>query len=193
MPVFSLYFELGFDHILDLNGYDHILFIVALCALYRIEEFKKLVILITAFTLGHSVTLGLATLNLISFNRSLIEFLIPCTILITAVNNIMVKGKPIRRSHIVNYAFALFFGLIHGMGFAGYLKNLLSKNDSILTPLFAFNLGLELGQIIIIGLIMFLSFIFVRIFRASQRDWRLVTSSAVAGISAMMMIETKFW
>ena len=193
MGQFGTYFQLGYEHILDIAGYDHILFVVALCAIYQIQDWKKILILVTAFTIGHSITLALSTLELISFRSDIIEFLIPVTIFITAFTNLLKRHSSAPKKLNSNYFFALFFGLIHGLGFSNYLKSLLGREQSILTPLLAFNLGLELGQILIVLFFIVTSFVFVGLFNVSKRDWLLVISSAVAGIAITMMIETKFW
>lgn len=194
MGEFRLYFELGMEHILDPRGYDHIMFVIALCTVFVFGDWKKVLILVTAFTIGHSITLGLATLNVIRVNTSLIEFLIPVTILLTAVSNIFSRTNTIRRSKIqTNYILALFFGFIHGMGFSNYLRALLGKDESIFTQLFAFNIGLEAGQIIVVSFFLLITFIFIDIFRISRRDWRLVISSAIIGIAFTMMADNKFW
>ena len=189
MSEFELYFVLGKDHILDYaNGYDHILFVVALCAVYVIKDWKQILILVTAFTVGHSVTLALATLNIIKVSVSWIEFLIPLTIFTTAVSNLFRKEQMFATTAIqTNYILALFFGLIHGMGFSNYLKALLGKDQGIVLQLFAFNIGLEVGQIIIVGIFLMVSFIAVNLAGADRRDWRMVISSAVAGIALMLM------
>ncbi|CAN5157739.1 HupE/UreJ family protein [soil metagenome] len=189
MSEFQLYFVLGKDHILDYaNGYDHILFVVALCAVYIIKEWKQILILITAFTIGHSITLALSTLKVISVNSSLIEFLIPLTIFVTSVSNLFKKEQSLNQGPIqVNYFLALFFGLIHGMGFSNYLKALLGRDQSIFSQLFAFNLGLEFGQIIIVGIFLAVSFIVLNLARVPRRDWRMVISSATAGIALILM------
>ena len=189
MSEFELYFVLGKDHILDYaNGYDHILFVVALCAVYVIKDWKQILILVTAFTVGHSVTLALATLNLIKVSVSWIEFLIPLTIFTTAISNLFRKEQMFAATAIqTNYILALFFGLIHGMGFSNYLKALLGKDQGIVLQLFAFNIGLEVGQIIIVGIFLVVSFIAVNLAGADRRDWRMVISSAVAGIALILM------
>ena len=189
MSEFELYFVLGKDHILDYaNGYDHILFVVALCAVYVIKDWKQILILVTAFTVGHSVTLALATLNIIKVSVSWIEFLIPLTIFTTAVSNLFRKEQMFAATAIqTNYILALFFGLIHGMGFSNYLKALLGKDQGIVLQLFAFNICLEVGQIIIVGIFLVVSFIAVNLAGADRRDWRMVISSAVAGIALMLM------
>ncbi len=194
MSQFAIYFELGREHILDINGYDHILFVIALCSIYLLQDWKKVLILITAFTIGHSITLALSTLELVNFRSDIIEFLIPCTIFISAFSNLLRKQSALTPSKFnLNYFFALFFGLIHGLGFSNYLKSILGREDSIVTPLLSFNLGLELGQIIIVVFFMIISFVFVNIFNVARRDWNLIISSAVAGIAITIMLETKFW
>lgn len=194
MSTFSLYFDLGLTHILDVNGYDHILFVIALCAVYMLGDWKKVLIIVTAFTIGHSVTLALATLDIVKINPSLIEFLIPVTIFITAITNIFRKQQSIKRQSVqLNYAFALFFGLIHGMGFSNYLRSLLGRDESIVMQLLAFNLGLEIGQIVIVLIFLALSFIIVDIMQAGRRDWKMVISSAIAGIALTLMLDTRFW
>jgi hypothetical protein len=194
MSQFWIYFDLGRQHILDINGIDHILFVIALCVIYQVQDWKKVLILITAFTIGHSITLALSTLELVNFRSDMIEFLIPVTIFITAFGNLFRKNSALTPGKFnTNYFFALFFGLIHGLGFSNYLKSLLGKEDSIVAPLLAFNLGLELGQMIIVVFFMIIAFVFVSLFNVSRRDWNLIISSAVAGIAITMMIETKFW
>jgi len=190
MQDFGVYFELGLQHILDLGGYDHILFVIALCCTYFIGDWRKVVVLVTAFTIGHSLTLALSVFNLIRVDTALIEFLIPLTILVTAFSNVVTK----RRRRQVNtdwltYSYALFFGLIHGLGFSNYLRALLGKESSIATPLFAFNLGLELGQLVIVFVVLVLSFIGMTIFSVSRRDWTFFLSAAVFGVAFVMALE----
>jgi hypothetical protein len=195
MSEFRLYFGLGKDHILDYaNGYDHILFVIVLCALYVGRDWKKVLILVTAFTIGHSITLALSTLRVITIKGELVEFLIPLTILITAVSNLFKDENSISdRPFQMNYFYAAFFGLIHGLGFSNYLRSILRKDDSILTQLFAFNLGLEVGQLIVVVLFMSISFILVDLFGLNRRDWKMVISSAVAGIALMLMKNAVYW
>ncbi|MFM7855513.1 MAG: HupE/UreJ family protein [Flammeovirgaceae bacterium] len=189
MSEFFLYFSLGRDHILDYaNGYDHILFVLALCSVYVIRDWKKILILVTAFTIGHSITLALATMQIISVDTGLIEWLIPITILITAVNNLFKKVEAVSRDTIqINYVFALFFGLIHGMGFSNYLRAILGKDHSIITQLLAFNLGLEYGQIIVVVLFLIFTYILVDWAKVARRDWNLILSSAIAGIALILI------
>ena len=174
-----------------MQGYDHILFVIALCALYLLRDWRKLLILVTAFTVGHSITLALATLRLVNINPALIEFLIPVTIFITAVSNILrSRNASLPQVAPLNYAFALCFGLIHGLGFSNYLRSLLGRDESLVMPLLSFNLGLELGQVVIVLLFLMASSLVVGLLGASRRDWKLVISSAIAGVSLMLMAET---
>ena len=194
METFKLFLGLGLEHIIDINGSDHILFVIALTALFTISDWKKVLILVTAFTIGHSITLALATLRVINFNTELIEFLIPVTIFLTAFFNLFRNkgaGRPMKAQ--INYYFAIFLGLIHGLGFSNYLRSLLGRDETIITQLLAFNIGLEIGQIIIVIIFLIASIIVVDLGGVSKRDWRLVISSGVAAIALTMMYETKFW
>ena len=194
MSEFALYFDLGKEHILDPNGYDHILFVIALCIAYTVREWKKVLILVTAFTLGHSITLALSTLEIVNVKAELIEFLIPVTIFITAASNIVGRtDTPSEGSMKLNYVYAAFFGLIHGLGFSNYLKSILGPDETIVTQLLAFNLGLELGQIIIVTIFLIAGFVLVDLFGVNRRDWKLVISSAVAGVALVLIKENIFW
>ncbi|MBK8290041.1 MAG: HupE/UreJ family protein [Flammeovirgaceae bacterium] len=195
MSEFALYFGLGKDHILDyVNGYDHILFVLALCAVYLIRDWRQILILVTSFTIGHSITLALATLKVINFSAEIIEFLIPLTIFITAAGNLFKGDSTVTNAKVqINYLFALFFGLIHGLGFSNFLRALLGKNENIVSPLFAFNLGLEFGQIIVVAIFLAISFVLVELLKVSRRDVRLVLSAAIAGIALVLMNDRIFW
>jgi hypothetical protein len=193
MGQFQLYFQLGIQHILDIKGFDHILFVVALCAIYVTRDWRKILILVTAFTIGHSITLALATLKLVRVNSDWIEFLIPVTIAVTAVSNIFSPKPSSGRGIQINYVFALFFGLIHGLGFSNYLRSLLGKEASIFQPLLAFNLGLEVGQLVIVTITVVVAGLLVGIVGVNRKDWALVISSIVLGMAVMMMIDNKFW
>jgi hypothetical protein len=192
MTSFELYFKLGLQHILDIKGFDHILFVLALCAVYVVRDWAKILILVTAFTIGHSLTLALATFNVIQVRSDIIEFLIPVTIAITAVLTLF-KPKPSSGKGIqLNYFLALFFGLIHGLGFSNYLKSLLGKEASIWQPLLAFNIGLEVGQIVIVAAFLLVTSL-VHLMGMNRKEWTLIVSAFVLGISCMLMLETKFW
>jgi hypothetical protein len=190
MTTFGLYLSLGIDHIADFAGYDHILFLMALCAVYSLKQWAKVLILVTAFTLGHTLTLALATLDLVRISTNLIEFLIPVTIVITALMNIMQRSQAADAvSHRIKYAIALFFGLIHGLGFSNYLRSLLGTEQDLLLPLFSFNLGLELGQIMIVLAVLLLSFILVNLVGMKRREWNLILSGAALGVSLILCVE----
>lgn len=190
MSTFQLYLTLGLQHIADFKGYDHILFIVVLCAVYQLKHWKKILILITAFTIGHSASLLLATLNLIRISGDWIEFFIPVTILLTAIGNILQRKESYSiNHHKYKYALALFFGLIHGMGFSNYLRALLSDEDSLIGPLFSFNLGIEIGQILIVSGFIMAGIIIINGLKARSREWNLVISGAGLGISLILIFE----
>jgi hypothetical protein len=193
MSTFYTYFELGYDHILDINGFDHILFIIAICTAYSLYEWKKVLILVTAFTIGHSLTLALSVLDILSINSALIEFLIPLTILITAISNILKIQPSLSKNKLrASYILALFFGLIHGLGFSNYLKVLLGRNNEIIGQLFGFNIGLEIGQILIVVCFLVISFIATELIKVNKRDFKLVVSSMIIGISLMLMLNSDY-
>jgi len=185
--MFTTYLQLGFDHILDIEGFDHILFVVALCAVYRISQWKQVLILVTAFTIGHSITLALAGMELVSISPEIIEFLIPFTILLTALFNVW-KGSVTSKHIKWNYFLALFFGLIHGLGFSNFFRALISKEDNIISMLFPFNIGVEIGQIVIVFITMFCSYLVIDIFRKDQRDWNLFVSGGAAFVALTLIL-----
>jgi HupE / UreJ protein len=189
MNNFSLYFKLGWQHIADLNGIDHILFILALCVRYQFADWKKILILITAFTIGHSVTLGLSVFSIIDFSTKWIEFLIPVTILITACSNVFVKKFVFKTKFPLVYFFALGFGLIHGLGFSNYIKSILGIKTNIIAPLFAFNVGLEVGQLLIVFCILLLTAICIGIFKLNRREYILFLTGGIFAVSLQMIME----
>jgi hypothetical protein len=193
---FLVYLRLGFDHIADLGAYDHILFIVALSAGYGVADWKQLLVLVTAFTVGHSVTLALATLRLISISSALVEILIPLTILVTAGYNAgQARGSrdgsgPGRRTHQIKYALALGFGLIHGLGFSTFLRAVLGEEESIALPLFSFNVGLEVGQIGILSVVLLSTFVIVHWVRVKRTSW-VTMLSGVTGVAALALLAVR--
>ena len=199
---FSTYTRIGFHHIADITAYDHILFVVALCAIYKLSEWKRVAILVTAFTIGHSVTLALAALDVITFPKDVIELLIPVTIVLTCLYNIFSRTNQPRagkmtpskiayltRQIMVNYFFAFFFGLIHGMGFSNYLKSVLDADESLVWLLFAFNVGLELGQLMIVAIILVIAYFAMDILKVKQRTWNVVVSSTVGFMAIWLIME----
>ncbi len=194
--MFQTYLTLGFEHILDLNAYDHILFIIALCAIYRPSEWRKILILVTAFTIGHSVTLALAATGVLTFPTPIIEFLIPVTIILTGLNNSWKKddrsGNHFSKTMKINYGLALFFGFIHGMGFSNFLKSTLLPGEeaSFVLQLLAFNLGIELGQLIIVGILFVVAAIAFQLAAVKKREWVLFLSGMTTGVAVILAIET---
>jgi hypothetical protein len=197
MSDFEIYLPLGFQHITDLNGYDHILFVIALCAIFRLKDWKKVAFLITAFTIGHSITLALATLNLITYSTKLIELLIPVTIVLTCLLNFFHKpaeySLDVEKPSFFRYPVAMAFGLIHGMGFSNYLRSLLGTEQSIWQPLLAFNIGLELGQLIIVAIILIINALLLDIFRIKKHNWNLILSGIVLGVALTLIRDAEFW
>ena len=182
--MFKTYLELGFDHILDLNAYDHILFVVTLCVIYAVAQWKQILILVTAFTIGHSVTLALSTLGIVNIPGTLIEYLIPVTIILTAVYNFF-KIKADNEKIQLHYSLAAFFGLIHGLGFSNYLKALLGSEESIVGPLLAFNIGVELGQLVIVAITIGVSMLLVKLLGLKHKYW----VWAISGLAILVSLK----
>jgi len=194
MNSLGFYIKLGFEHISDFAGYDHMLFLVALCAIYNVRQWKSILVLVTAFTVGHSVTLILSSFDLLTIPSNVIEFLIPVTILLTALNNV-IGSNPAEAGAKMNknYAMALFFGFVHGMGFSNYFKALLMDSSSVALPLLGFNLGIELGQILVVFFIVSVAYLFLSRLGVKQREWNLFISGAAAGMSLIFIVENKIW
>jgi hypothetical protein len=189
MSDFWLYLKLGLTHVLDWQAYDHVLFLIVLVAAYNFSNWKRIIILVSLFTIGHTVSLLLANYTIVSVSSSWIEFLIPVTILVAALYNLFTSGKNNRSEKVgLFYVITIFFGLIHGFGFATYYKIISGGNDIL--PLLEFALGVEFAQIIVVTAVLILSFIFQSIFRFSKRDWVLVISSIVIGVIIPMLQNT---
>lgn len=195
MNDFWIWFSTGFDHILDWNGYDHILYVMALCVLFSVNEWKKLLVLVTAFTIGHSLTLAISALNIFTIKQGIIEVLIPITILFTCIVNLFYKNRLNNSSrnqsknYSFNYVLALLFGFIHGMGFSYLLRSMLGKEESVVFPLLSFNLGLELGQLIIVAIMLLFSVFLTRFTRIKKADYVFFISSAVFGIAFLLFVQ----
>ncbi len=188
MEDFGFYFKFGWDHIIDTGALDHILFIAVLSAIYMLKDWKQVLILVTAFTAGHAITMILSSRNIIEVNTAWIEFLIPCTILVTALTNLFQKTfthKAIR----INYFLALFFGLIHGLAYANLIKFMLVDEQDFLLTWFSFSLGLEAGQILVVLAILLLAEVFVNLLKLNRRIWVLLLSGIVLVFSLKMAIE----
>jgi hypothetical protein len=189
MNELGMYLKWGFHHIIEWGAWDHILFVLVLTLRYQLADWKKLLILITAFTIGHSITLALSTLNWVDFPSKWIELLIPVTIVLTAISNFWVKNFDFRSKYTPIYFLALFFGLIHGLAFSTYLKSLLGKEESILGPLFTFNIGLELGQLLVVGGILIISFIFVSVLKVKRLRYVQIGSVLAIAFSLNMVLD----
>ena len=193
MHSISFYLELGFRHISDLAGYDHILFLLVLCAIYQLHQWKTLLVLVTAFTVGHSITLALTSFSVISIKSEVIEFLIPMTIIATAIHNLFIRSTSEILGHTRSYWMALFFGFIHGMGFANYFRALLMDESSILIPLLGFNLGIELGQLLFVLLVLGVAYVVTNWLKMPQRDWNIFVSGGGFSLALVLAIENRFW
>ena len=190
MPLsdFLFYFKLGWLHIVNLDALDHQLFILALVTVYTSKNLKQVLILVTAFTIGHSLTLLLSVLDVIRFSSKWVEFLIPCTIVITALSNLFKKDFSLKAMNI-NYYFALFFGLIHGMGFANAVRMMLAKDQNIGWGLFGFNAGLEVGQIFFVIIILCVTWLGLSVIEIKRREWVIFLSAAVFSLALQMAIQ----
>ena len=181
----------GINHVLDLNGYDHILFLIALSIPYIFKDWKRVLLLVSVFTIGHTLSLMLAAYNVVSVNGKLVEFLIPITILIVAIFNVFTTGKKAKSDKAgILFFSTLFFGIVHGLGFAREFKILVGKTDDKLVTLLEFALGIEFAQIIIVFVVLFLGFLMQTVFRFSKRDWVMVVSAIVIGLVIPMIINS---
>jgi len=188
MTDFVFYFGLGWHHIISLDALDHQLFILALASVYTFKNIRQVLIMVTAFTIGHSLTLALSVMDVIRFSSKWVEFLIPCTIFITALNNLLLIDKRNLTAR-VNYYLAMGFGLIHGMGFANAIRIMLAKDQTIGWGLFGFNIGLEVGQIFVVTIVLLLAALSLNLLKVSRRDWIFFLSSAVFALAVKMAVE----
>lgn len=188
MQDFGFYFRLGWEHIISKDALDHQLFIAALAAIYLLKDWKQVLVLVTAFTIGHSLTLALSVFDLIRFNSKWVEFLIPVTIVITALSNLFQK-KFTPKSIRINYFLALSFGLIHGMGFANSIRFIMADDQNLGWSLFGFNVGLEAGQILVVTALLLFSHLLVTMLRINRREWVIFLSAGVFALALKMVIE----
>ncbi len=195
MNEFWIYFQIGLKHVLDLNAYDHVLFLMALAVPYSFKDWKRVVLLVTLFTLGHTLALVLSVFEIIVIKANVVEFLIPITILITALFNLFTAGKNNKKESINLVVFiTLFFGIIHGLGFSNYFKSILGGDAaSKVLPLAEFALGIEAAQMIVVFVLLVLSYIVQTVFRFSKRDWTLVMSAFIIGVVIPMIIASEIW
>lgn len=195
MSQFWIYFQIGLQHVLDIKAYDHVLFLIALAIPFSFKDWKRIVLLVTLFTVGHTMALLLSVMGIIAIKVNVVELLIPITILITALFNLFTAGKSNKKESInLIFFVTLFFGIIHGLGFSNYFKSLLGGSaSSKLLPLSEFALGIEAAQIIVVFVVLILSYIVQTVFRFSKRDWTLVMSAFVIGVVLPMIIENEIW
>jgi hydrogenase/urease accessory protein HupE len=193
MDDFLLYFKMGLNHVLDLAAYDHILFLIVLAVVFSFNQWKKVLWLVTLFTIGHSITLALSAYGVLKIKMDMIEFAIPVTIFITGLVNILTAKNASSGKQNINLLFAVLFGLIHGLGFSNYFKMMVGKEENKLFPLLEFALGIEAAQIIIVLGILIIGTLLQNFFRVSRRDWILVCSSIVIGFAIQMITDRVFW
>lgn len=195
MSEFWIYFQIGLKHVLDIHAYDHVLFLIALTIPYAFKDWKRILLLVSVFTVGHTLALLLSVLGIIAVKVNIVEFLIPITILITAIFHLFTAGKA-SKSEGVNLVFfvTLFFGIVHGLGFSNYFKSILGgSTSSKLLPLGEFALGIEAAQLVVVFVFLVLSYIVQTVFRFSKRDWALVMSAFVIGVVIPMIVESPIW
>ncbi len=195
MSEFWIYFQLGLKHIINVFSYDHILFLIALSVPFSFKDWKRILLLVTLFTVGHSMSLLLVIFGIVAIKVSVVEMLIPITILIVALFNLFTAGKTNKKESInLIFFVTLFFGIIHGLGFSTYFKSIIAGNTtSKLLPLSEFALGIEAAQIIVVFVVLILSYIVQTFFRFSKRDWTLVMSAFIIGVVLPMIIGNEIW
>ncbi|MFD2822319.1 HupE/UreJ family protein [Lacinutrix iliipiscaria] len=183
--------QYGINHVLDINGYDHVLFLLVLAVPYLFKDWKRVLLLVSVFTIGHTLSLILAAYNVVSVNGKLVEFLIPVTILIVAIFNVFTAGKKASNEKVgILFFSTLFFGIVHGLGFAREFKIMVGHSENKLVTLLEFALGIEFAQIIIVFVALFLGFLMQTVFRFSKRDWIMVVSAIVIGLVIPMIINS---
>ncbi|KAF2341303.1 HupE/UreJ family protein [Flavobacterium tistrianum] len=195
MSQFWIYFQIGLKHVLDINAYDHVLFLIALTVPYLFKDWKRIFLLVSLFTIGHTLALVLSVYGIIAIKVNVVEFLIPITILVTALYHLFTAGKTSKNDG-VNLVFfiTLFFGIIHGLGFSNYFKTILGGSaTSKLLPLGEFALGIEAAQLVVVFVVLVISYIVQTVFRFSKRDWALVMSAFIIGVVIPMIIESPIW
>ncbi len=188
MTDFLFYLQLGWEHIISIDALDHQLFILALVAIFSFQDLKKVLILVTAFTLGHSFTLALSAFDIIRLPSNWVEFLIPCTIVFTALDNLIFSKNEAKLIKL-NYFLALIFGLIHGMGFANSVRMMLAKEQSIVIPLLGFNVGLEIGQIAVVIIVLSIFYILSTFLKLKKKHWVMLVSTPILIFSIKMTLE----
>ena len=195
MSDFWIYFQIGLKHVLNIYAYDHVLFLVALTVPFTFKDWQRIVLLVTLFTVGHTMALLLSVYEIVAIKVNVVEFLIPITIFITALFSLFTAGKSSKKESLnLVFFITLFFGIIHGLGFSNYFKTILGGSaNSKLIPLSEFALGIEAAQIIVVFVVLVLSYIVQTVFRFSKRDWTLVMSAFIIGVVLPMILESEIW
>ena len=195
MSEFWVYFQIGLHHVLDIQAYDHVLFMMALVLPFTFKDWKRLLFSVTLFTVGHTTALLLSVYEILVIKASIVELLIPITILSTAVFNLFTIGKSNRKENLnLIFLITLFFGIIHGLGFSNYFKTLLGgSSNSKLIPLLEFALGIEGAQITVVVAMLIVAYSVQSLFKFSRRDWILVGSAFIIGVVVPMIIENEIW
>ncbi|MCX6172941.1 MAG: HupE/UreJ family protein [Flavobacterium sp.] len=195
MSDFWIYFNIGLKHVLNVCAYDHVLFLLALTVPYEFKNWKQILILVSFFTLGHTLALFLSVFNVIAIKANIVEFLIPITILVTALYNIIFSGKSSKKNTITFIGIiTVFFGIVHGLGFSNYFNSILpGKATDKLLPLFEFALGIEVAQIFVVILSLLLAYIIQTLFKFSKRDWTLTVSAFIVGVVIPILLQNEIW
>lgn len=195
MDAFFIYVNMGINHVLDIKGYDHVLFLLALISPYAFKDWKRILFLVSIFTVGHTLALVLSVYNVVSVKASLVEFLIPVTILITALFALFTAGKTTKKESVTFVGgVTLFFGLIHGLGFSNYFKTIMigTPSEKVL-PLMEFALGIEVAQLVVVMMGLVLAYVAQAFFKFSKREWGLIIASFIIGAVVPMLIENEIW
>ncbi len=195
MNSFWIFFETGLRHVLDIAAYDHVLFLMALTVPYAFRDWKRVLLLVSLFTLGHTASLLLAVFGWLSVRNDLVEFLIPVTIALTALFHLFTAGKASRKEGISILAgVTLFFGIVHGLGFSNYFNSLLPGTATEkLLPTLEFALGIEAAQVVVVLSVLILSYAAQTFFRFSRRDWTLVLSAFIIGVVVPLLLNCPLW
>ena len=195
MSDFWIYFTIGLKHMWNILAYNDVLFLLALTVPYEFKSWKRILILVSLFTAGHTLALMLSIFNVVTIKGNIVAFIIPIIILITALYNILSSGKSSKKDGITFIAIVTsLFGIIHGLGFANYFNALLSgKPTDKLLPLFESSLGFFVSQILVVLLALLLAYVVQTLLKLSKRDWILIVSAFVAGVVIPMIIRSEIW
>jgi hypothetical protein len=193
MSTFILYLKLGYRHILDLYGVEHMLFIVALVAIYLLRDWRRVLFLFMFYVIGHTVSMYLSVLRIFTPDPEIISYLVPVTIFIAAASNLFRGEKSTITRRPTKFLLATAFGVIQGFELAKYFTYIIDSGRKTMLPLIAFNIGIELAYMLVIFIYLFITWIFVNNLGVSKRVWYLVISSAIAGIALTFMYEARYW